>query len=497
MDCYKGNPFIDCLPPMMDNESFFLAITHRPDLSGAESLQDKLCQVYQIRNDLFVPLSYHYFLYVKVYNILRENYRMRTPIAWIKMLNDIKKWSDNPNQLPPFTRHPILGLSVLGLGGMGKSTMIDKIFNLFGQLIEHKELGIKQVVYLKLDCTTKSSTKQICRSFFDELDRITGENYSQKYQKDSEEKLMIQMANKAVLHQLGVLVIDEIHNLKTASPNSRQTVLNFFKELTNRIGVPIIYIGTGEAAPILFGNYQTASRTQGVGMQILDRFREDDAEWHYFLNKLWRCQVLDYQESMPEDLRKIYYAQSQGILREVIQVHCCAQEIALFNKCTSITIEHVQGTAQILHGTSPAMKGLASNNRTILKHFDDLKMTSAYLYNPEHNIQETTAKKQDETKQLFDFAKKKWPKLSYAQLDDIIKAILEGYPDHPVDKKYEFLSDGVANLEDQGKTEAKEKRGPAKGDLVESCVNAKTSQDYYDILKQNGVIVELNEVAEI
>ncbi len=88
-------------------------------------------------------------------------------------------------------------------------------------------------------------------------------------------------------------------------------------------------------------------------------------------------------------------------------------------------------------------------------------------------------------------------KLSYAQLDEIINTILKGSVDLSIDEKFEALSDGVANLEVQGKTEAKPKLGEPKGDLVEMCVNAKTSQDYYNLLSENGIIPELSEIIEL
>lgn len=497
MDCYKGNPFIESLPPVMDKDSFFSRIAEKPGLVYGKAIEVLISLIHQIRNSLFIPLSYHYFLYLKICNIIRENYRMRTPLEWTKTINEIKRWYDHPNQLPPFIRHPILGLSVLGVSGMGKSTMLDKILRLFPQMIIHKELGVKQVVYLKIDCTMKGSTKHICRSFFDELDRVTGENYSRKYQRDSEEKLMIQMANKAVLHQLGVLVIDEVHNLATATKSNCESVLNFFKELTNRIGVPIIYVGTAEAAPILFGNYQTASRTQGIGMPVLDRFQEEDPEWKYFVDKLWNCQIFPEPGEIPEEVRKMYYSQSQGVLREVMQVHCNAQEIALFNGSNLVTADNIRSTAHMLGATSVAMKGLRNNNRTIKRHFNDLSMTAAYLYRDESGGSEMSDNENNESKKLFDFAKKKWPKLSYAQLDEIINTILKGSPELSIDKKIEALNDGINNLERQGKTEAKPKLGEPNGDLIEMCVNAKTSQDYYNILSQNGIVVELSDIIEL
>jgi hypothetical protein len=380
---------------------------------------------------------------------------------------------------------------------MGKTSSLDKIFGLFDQLIIHRDLGIKQVTHLSIECSIKGSTKQICRSFFDELDRVTGENYSEKYHRDSEEKLMIQMTNKILLTQMGILKIEEVHNICTSSRDARQTVINFFKTLSNRIGIPIIYVGTKDAAPILYGNYQTASRAQGIGMEPLVPFEETDKEWEFFLEKLWDCQVFPNPGKLPEDIKKAYYLKSKGILREVIQVHCNAQEIALLNDCKGLTVDHLNSTSSGLQATSIAIAGFRNNNRSILKHFNDLQMTAAYLFN-EYTGELTNQSKEDmESEKLFDFAKKQWPKVSYAQIDEVIKAILKGYEDLPIDKKFEKLCEGISNLDRQDKVETKPKLGPPKGDLIDMCINAKTSQDYYSILSQNRVISELAEIVSI
>jgi SpoVK/Ycf46/Vps4 family AAA+-type ATPase len=488
------NPFIECLPEILDQRAFFSKITEKPAMTPGSSLIENLSFISMIRENIFIPFTYHYFLYIKIQNIIRANYQTRTSLEWIKSLLKTKKWYDQPNQQPPFNRRSTLGLTVLGVSGMGKTTSLDKILNLFQQVIVHRNLGIKQVVYLKIDCTIKGSTKQICRSFFDELDRVTGENYTQKTMKDPEEKLIIQMANKAILHQLGVLVIDEVHNLATVSPTSRQTVLNFFKLLTNKIGIPIIYVGTDEAVPILFGNYQTASRTQGVGMQVLDRFKEDDEEWNYLLEKLWDCQVFKNPGKISKEVKRMYYSQSQGIIRELIQVHCNAQEITLYNNGKAITADHIKATQQMLNGTSRAMAGLRNSNRTTLSHFNDLNMTAAHLFNDTSDV---TSNDETEKKKLFKVATRMHPTLNQIQLDESISAILKTYPESPIEDKIEKLLSGIANLIQQGKAKPKVKLGPAKGSLIEMCVNAKTSQDYYEMLLGNGVISELPEIVPL
>ena len=43
-------------------------------------------------------------------------------------------------------------MSIIGCSGSGKTTTMNKILRYYPQVIEHKELGLKQIVYLKIDC---------------------------------------------------------------------------------------------------------------------------------------------------------------------------------------------------------------------------------------------------------------------------------------------------------------------------------------------------------
>ena len=58
-------------------------------------------------------------------------------------------------------------------------------------------------------------------------------------------------------------------------------MLNFFVQLVNTIGVPVILIGTYKASSILDGEFRNARRVSGQGDLIWSRMQNDD-EWDYF-----------------------------------------------------------------------------------------------------------------------------------------------------------------------------------------------------------------------
>jgi hypothetical protein len=488
------NPFIKFLPPIMTEVPFFKKIAQIPMFDKNASLLDRMEQIGKIRNSLFIPLTHHYYAYLKLFTVLKESYRVRTPAETIRMLYEIKNWNDHPHQPPTIKRQSVQGFSLLGVSGMGKTMTIEKILELIPQLVVYKDLGIKQVTYLKIDCTTKGSTKQICHSFLSELDRVAGTNYFEKYERNTEERLVIQLANKAVLHRLGILVIDEIHNLVPANEDVQKRIMNSFKELNNRIGIPIIYVGTDQAVPILYGDFQTASRAQGVGMPILDRFKEEDPEWSYFIKQLWEQQVLRSPGKLTKELEMAYYHESQGIIRILIQVHCLAQEIALLNKSETITVKYIENTRQHLSGTKIAIDGLRNKDFSVLKRFNDVQMTQSYMYNLDGQEKWNISLKVQ--KGLQEHASKAWPKVKPVQVRECIEIVLRNFPTCSFDDKCKKLDEGIENLVAHLKTDSKRKQEDSKGDLIDICRNANSDLDRYNLLVESGVISDLREIFE-
>lgn len=50
---------------------------------------------------------------------------------------------------------------------------------------------------------------------------------------------------------LGILVIDEIQHLSLARSGGSEKMLNFFVNLINNVGVPVILVGTPKAVKVL------------------------------------------------------------------------------------------------------------------------------------------------------------------------------------------------------------------------------------------------------
>lgn len=97
------------------------------------------------------------------------------------------------------------------------------------------------------------------------------------------------------LHQVGLLVVDEIQNLEN-SPKNRQSLMSLLVSASNDLGVPILFIGTNKARRILSLDFRQARRSIGQGFTYFDRLSkgspQEPGEWEDFVSALWRFQWL-------------------------------------------------------------------------------------------------------------------------------------------------------------------------------------------------------------
>lgn len=67
-------------------------------------------------------------------------------------------------------------------------------------------------------------------------------------------------------------------------------MLNFFVNLINNVGVPVILVGTPKAVKVLQGDFRQARRGSGVGGDMIyDRIQKDEV-WDLLVNSIWHYQ---------------------------------------------------------------------------------------------------------------------------------------------------------------------------------------------------------------
>lgn len=229
-------------------------------------------------------------------------------------------------------------LTLIGPSGIGKTTNLINILELYPQVIVHPEHNVYQLVWLKVDCPHAGSLKGLCIDIFFAADRLLGTNYFKKFgsRGNSEDYMLAQVAQLAHTQHLGVLVIDEMQNLIYAR-RGRDELLNFLVKMDNTIGIPVIRVGTNEAFPIFQGNFRNARRATGKSGLLWDRMQqfeeleeqnevvEDARDWSDFIEGIWEYQWTKTFVPLSKDIKDTFYNECQGIIDIAIKLYKMVQ----------------------------------------------------------------------------------------------------------------------------------------------------------------------------
>ncbi|MDI1308927.1 MAG: ATP-binding protein [Methylotenera sp.] len=330
---YLENPFIAKLPPLLSQRDLLDALAQKPSFDEKErSYPSHLRKHCLLRlGRYFEPLERQIQLADRFGMLLRQGYIGRNPLThdYIRHLqNGTERIQAKSLHVP--TKHPVENtansFALVGCSGNGKSKGIERVLMQYKQCIEHTEpFSLIQIVWLKLDCPSQGSPKQLCINFFSAVDRLIGTNYLSIYGRNriSVDEMMVHMAHVANLHAIGVLVIDEIQHLNKTKMGP-DALLNFLVTLVNTIAIPVIIIGTLSAIPMLQENFRQARRANGLGSLIWDAMPNNNA-WRYFIDQLWSYQWTSEQTPLTEEIRTVLYDESQGIIDIVVKLIMLAQ----------------------------------------------------------------------------------------------------------------------------------------------------------------------------
>jgi hypothetical protein len=252
--------------------------------------------------------------------------------------------SSEPSALPPPTVST-RGCSIVGHSGAGKSTAVNRILSMYPQVIFHgrykgRLFTHSQIVYIKLECPYDGTLSGLCKSFFTEVDRLldttTYEHYVLRGRPRIDD-LLLRMENLALRHSIGVLVIDEIQNLRKAKGDGANDMLDFLLWLDNRLGIPVVLVGTPKALPVLTGEFRRARRAAGQEAISWNRMREESNDWNLFTDTLWKYQYVQTNCPLTPQLRHALYYESQGIVDIAVKVYLLAQIEAMTNRTEVLT----------------------------------------------------------------------------------------------------------------------------------------------------------------
>ncbi len=396
---YQGNPFIEALPPIWSEEEAGQLLKYAPLYSPQDREMPAHYRLHLIQNTLqfFEPLPVHLELEQRVSRMIRIGYVARNPRdpRFVAQLHENADLIGNAEGIPPTPRSTATGFTMLGISGVGKTTAVERILSLYPQVIGHHEyqgrpLTLMQVVWLKLDCPFDGSIKGLCLNFFQAIDDLLGSRYYERYAsgRHTVDELLPRMARVAALHGLGVLVIDEIQHLSEAKSGGSRKMLNFFVQLVNTIGLPVVLVGTYKAQALLSGEFRQTRRGTGQGDFIWDRM-EDDEVWQFFVESLWQFQYTRRPVPLTKASQDALYDASQGITDFAVKLYMLAQARVIGQDDETISPALIRSVAKdSLRLASPILEALRTGNIRLLQGVDDVAPLDVerYLQEAERSV---------------------------------------------------------------------------------------------------------------
>lgn len=383
---YRDNPFIEALTPILNELEAVEKLAVYPNFNPQERMLDKQYRVHIVQRlfQCFQPLMIHLDLESRISRVIRQGYLARNPFkpSFSQSLQDgHKEILGLPIELCSINtfRTTAAGFTIIGVSGMGKTTAINRVLSLYPQVIIHRNykginFSMYQVSWIKLDCSFDGSLKGLCIEFFRKLDDILGASYSKKFaigRKTIDNMLSI-MSQVVKNIGLGLLIIDEIQHLSRARNGNDQLMLNFFVTLVNTIGVPVILVGTPAGLSILQSEFRQARRGSGQGDMIWERLNMDQ-NWNLLVNAVWEYQWTQNQIPLTEELSKVFYEESQGIVDVFLKLYAMSQIEAITDGTELITSQLIRKVANShLQLVKPFLTALKNNDIYKLASFGDL-----------------------------------------------------------------------------------------------------------------------------
>lgn len=383
---YMNNPLEEALPGFFTPKDVLLHLSNYPIIT--DEMKDYPSEVRQEIvynfNQFYKPDNRHVDLFNALSRAIRSGYASRNP-ARTDYFKDVKERASSQydvskdsvknkidNKLPGFT--------FIGWSGIGKTSSVKKILQMFPQVIRHssykgKDFVFTQIVWMIIECPAGGGLTGFLINFFYALDQILHTDNCGRYTQKgraSVDVMMQEIKHLVGVFAIGAIVIDEIHRLIKSHGIEKGRLLEFFAELANIMGVPIIPIGKPSAKELFGGDLQTARRYTGQGDIEWNRFQEDYV-WDNFIESLWCQQILKKPSELTSEIKQKIYFLTQGIVDFVIKLFVLSQIRAIQTKQEAITIDILLSVSlDSFNNAKRILTALRMNEADYLNKIDDI-----------------------------------------------------------------------------------------------------------------------------
>lgn len=435
---YNNNPFIQALPAIMCKEEIIKTLSRNIKVTAKDLQEDDFIRIHLLQriHKVFQVLPIHLKVWNMVDTLIRQGYVDRNPFnpVYKRHINELgnnlinRDFSMNVNN--NFITTASCGL-IVGVSGMGKSTIVNKVLENIPQIICHHtykgmDFNNMQVTWIKLEAPHNSSLKALTLQFFMKVDELTGTENMKRYavrnlSVDAMLPIMGQLANNI---GLGLLVIDELQHL---NKNTSQ-VMNYLVCLMNVFNLPILTIGTPACYDMLTKELRITRRVTSDGGIIWNNMK-NDKEFRLFIKGIWKYQYLKNSSKLDEDMINLFYEKTQGISDLVVKLFINTQRVAIERNIGKITKELVQKVwDKEFKLLQPMISSIQSKNKAKMFKYEDIRiLENEDLINTKKEVNSKLIRiEEKKINERIQKDNKKKIKISELEEEDIRRVVVEG-----------------------------------------------------------------------
>jgi len=376
------HPLIDVLPPLpndfkaMSTELEYLPTPPDDKLRTTMTPVERFCLTSMLRT-LHVPSNRDVELAYRIDQLLRVGLQAR-PLTAEHYATAKERLAGfvaaATNAKSPATIQSPTG-SLIARSGEGKSRACYQASKRYPQVILHDTrlnplLPAKQVVIVHLECPSDRTVRSLMEDFIKKLEHAIGEKIPPRFHRGNRSTIISNMGELCETYWIGLIILDECqHALKNGLPSLE--LMNFLVEMTNKLKVPILFVGTPLAFQLIGGQLRQARRMMGIEWLA---YKKDDPEWIRFLTKIWPYQFAKLFTPLDAALQSAIFEYSQGIPIFAIALYENVQRNAIgAGAGEEITVGHFEAVYNDhFKPVKPMIEALKSGDPARIEQFEDL-----------------------------------------------------------------------------------------------------------------------------
>ena len=348
---HQGNPLIEALRPKRAWEEVMEEFSNYPDY--AEDIADHpdplVREEYLIRIDeLRQPLTDYQTCFRAIERAIKKSYSAKNPLnpttaQYLHYLVD-----ERPHIEPRtgFFQPKGDGLTLIGESGVGKTTMLEQVLSYFPNVIEHESYNEnplalrKQVVWIKVDCPSNSSVRDLCEEILASIDLSLDR---EKTKPAGTIGALVRQLEQCIKSSfLGMLVIDEMQNLKFNRTGGENNLLKFLHRLVNKLGVPLFFVANPPFDQTLTKELKAARRAESGYHHTMSVLAKESESWKAFISQLWKYQWTNVYTELTDELNDSLHKLSVGNIDMASRTYREAQRLLIGSVDERITISTLE-----------------------------------------------------------------------------------------------------------------------------------------------------------